>query len=343
MESVWFAVIVFVLTVYTMLDGFDLGVGLLHPWAARTEPERRTVLASIGPVWDGNEVWLIAFGGLLFLAFPRVYAAGFSGFYLPLMMVLWLLIGRGIAIEWRHGLDDPMWKAPLDLLFFACSGLLALLFGLAVGNVVRGVPLDPQGYYQGLFAWMLNPYALLIGALSLTLLALHGANWLALKTEGTLQQRARGIARRLLRVLTAVLALATLATFGVRAGMLHNYRAAPALLVVPLLVAGTVAALWLYRSRDHDLGAFACSSGLIAGLAAATAIGLHPYLLPSEPHPERGLTIASAASNSHSLAVGLLWLSFGLTVVVSHMLFVYALFRGKVAEGGQEPLDTEYI
>jgi cytochrome d ubiquinol oxidase subunit II len=276
-------------------------VGLLHPWAARTELPRRTVLASIGPVWDGNEVRLIAFGGLLFLAFRRSYAAGFSGFSLPLMMVLWLLIGRGIAIEWRHGLDDPMWKAPLDLLLFACSGLLPLTFGLAVGNVVRGVPLDPQGYYRGLVAWMLNPL--------------------------------RAADRRA-----------------------QTDPASPPSGSVPRCstTTGPRPPCWWCRCswpgrwrRCGSPAAAITTSARSPALAASSpagrgqAIGLYPYLLPSEPHPERGLSIANAASNSHSLAVGILWLSFGLTVVVSHMLFVYALFGGKVAESGTGALGRQ--
>jgi cytochrome d ubiquinol oxidase subunit II len=330
MASVWYGVLVFMLTGYAVLDGFDLGVGVLHLWIGRDDRERRTAIAAIGPVWDGNEVWLISFGGLLLLSFPRAYAAGFSGFYLPLMIVLWLLIARGIALEWRASIDDPMWRGPADVVFWLSSVLLTVVFGVAVGNIVRGVPLDSSGYYEGLFAWILNPYALLIGALSLVLLTMHGANWLALKTDGVVQERARRAAGRLLAVLISLTVLAALVTFLVQSRMLSNYRAKPWLIVVPLLIVAMLLVLWHARRRTDDLRAFLGSGGLIVALAGSNAVGLYPYLLPSDPHPERGLTITNAASGSGSLTIGIIWLSIGLTLVIVHTVFIYFLFRGKV-------------
>ena len=235
MSTVWYCILTLGLSIYAILDGFDLGVGVLHLWIARNDTERRTTLSAIGPVWDGNEVWLIAGGGLLVLSFPRVYAAGFSGFYLPLIMVLWLLMGRGLSLEWRANIDNPMWRDAADVIFSVCSILLAIVFGVAVGNVINGVPVNPQGYYQGLFGWILNPYALLMGVFSLLVLTIHGANWLALKTEGPVQERARLVAARLWPVLIVLTFLATIATFLARKEMGINYHDYSIYLVVPLI------------------------------------------------------------------------------------------------------------
>lgn len=330
MSTVWFCILALGLSMYAILDGFDLGVGALHLWIARTEDERRTTLNAIGPVWDGNEVWLIAGGGLLVLSFPRVYAAGFSGFYLALMMVLWLLMGRGLALEWRANVRNPMWRQAADVVFGVSSTLLTVVFGLAVGNVINGVPINPQGYYQGLFAWMLNPYALLMGLFSLVLLTLHGANWLALKTDGPVQERARLFAARLWFALVALVVAATVATFLTRSEMGINYRTFPPYILVPLLTAVLLGALWRFRRENRDLHAFLSSAALILSLGASTAIGLYPYLLLSRPHPERSFTVTNASSATQSLVVGLIWLSIGATIAVAHTGFIYYLFRGKV-------------
>lgn len=330
MQTVWFCVLAVLGGGYAVLDGFDLGVGVLHLWLGRTEDERRTSLLAIGPVWDGNEVWLLATGGLLVLSFPRVYAAGFSGFYLALMFVLWLLMGRGLALEWRASVQHPMWRQAADVSFSVCSILLALLLGVAVGNVVNGVPLNPQGYYQGLFSWMLNPYALLVGLLSVALLAVHGANWLSLKTEGAVQERARLASRRLFPVVVVLIVLVTIGTFLARGAMGVNYHNHPIWLIAPLGTIAMIALQWWYRSKNVDLFAWITSAGLLLTLLVSTGIGLYPYLLPSSPHPERSLTIHNAYSSNFAMQVGLTWLAFGLVLAVAHMSWVYYLFKGKV-------------
>ena len=206
METIWFIFVALMIAMYVLLDGFDLGAGAIHLVAARNERERRTILRAIGPVWDGNEVWLIAAGGTLFFAFPVLYASGFSGFYLPLIMVLWFLMIRGLSIELRGHIDDPMWASFWDAMFFIGSTLLAIFFGAALGNVVRGVPIDEDGYFfQALWTdfspFSQNPgildwYTILIGVLALATLVVHGSNWIALKTEDELNARARRISRR---------------------------------------------------------------------------------------------------------------------------------------------------
>ena len=203
METIWFILVALMLIAYVVLDGFDLGAGIISMLVARNHDERRLVLRAIGPVWDGNEVWLLAAGGALFFAFPRLYASSFSGFYLPLMMVLWLLMLRGVGIELRSHVQDPLWWSFFDFLFSVSSLLLAIFFGAAIGNVVRGVPLDANGYFfeplwtnfrAGTNPGILDWYTVLIGVLALITLTVHGAHYIALKTEGELHQRSQRIA-----------------------------------------------------------------------------------------------------------------------------------------------------
>src|SRR5437899_2698791 len=205
MPTLWFILVLFMITMYVLLDGFDLGAGILHLIVARTNVERRTIVRAIGPVWDGNEVWLIAAAGTLFFTFPVLYASSFSGFYLPLIMVLWFLMLRGVAIELRSHLQNPVWVSFWDGIFFLGSTLLAIFYGAALGNVIRGVPLASNGtFFEALWTdfnpYSSNPgvldwYTILIGLLALSVLTAHGANYIAMKTEGTLNVRSRRIAR----------------------------------------------------------------------------------------------------------------------------------------------------
>src|SRR5919199_2304446 len=198
MTTAWFCFLAVMVAVYVVLDGFDLGVGAVHLWLAKTDEEREEAAAAIGPVWNGNEVWLIAGGGVLFLAFPKDYAAAFSGLYFGLIIVLWLLVGRGLALELRHELDNPLWRTACDVVFCLSSGALALVFGVALGNVVRGVPLEPSGYFSLPLFHILNWYALLVGVFGLVVLCAHGATFLAWRATGAFAERAAGLARRLL-------------------------------------------------------------------------------------------------------------------------------------------------
>lgn len=330
MATAWYCILVFLLGGYVVLDGFDLGVAALYLWAGRGDEERRTILNAIGPVWDGNEVWLIAFGASLFLGFPRVYAAGFSGFYLALIIALWLLMGRGVSLEMRGRVVNPLWSQAFDVVFSLSSVVLAIVYGVAVGNVINGVPLNPQGYYLGLLAWMLNPYALLVGLFSLVLLTVHGAHYLAWKTEGAVQSRARLAAARLWWPLAALIIAATLATFSARPSMGDNFRSFLPYVVVPLAVIPLIAAMWVFRTRGQDFRAFLTSAGLIAALGAATTIGMYPYLLPSRPHPERSFTVSNAAASAGSLFPALIWMGIGLVLVIAYTIIVYRIFKGKV-------------
>jgi cytochrome d ubiquinol oxidase subunit II len=329
-NTVWFVVLSFMLAGYAVLDGFDLGVGALHLVVGRGTDERATAIDAIGPVWNGNEVWLLAAGGSLVVAFPHVYASAFSGFYLALMLVLWLLLLRGVAIEFRHQVPHPMWRDFWDVVFAGASTLLAVLFGVAFANVLRGVPLDAEGEFQGTFALLLNPFALLGGLLSLAVLALHGAAWLAVKTEGAVQGRARRLAGPLWGASVALLVAMVAASFVVRPDFTANFARQPLLLAFPVLALGSAVAFPLFRARGADTRAFSASAGLIAGTLASAAAGLYPHLLPALPgsaHP--GLDIYNSASAPTSLRIALGVYLFGMALVITYLAHAYWIWRGK--------------
>jgi len=329
-HELWFAVLAFMLAGYAVLDGFDLGVGALHMFIGRTSAERGRAIDSIGPVWNGNEVWLLAAGGSMVVAFPSLYAASFSGFYLALMLVLWLLLLRGISIEFRHQVDSPLWHEIWDVVFWISSALLAVLFGVALGNVLRGVPLDVNGEFQGSFALMLNPFAVLGGVLSLVTLSLHGATWVALKTDGTLQPRARMLVGHLWWGTLALLAAMVAASFVVRPDFTANFSRWPVLWIFPLTaIAG---ALFLRRAWGlHDnRGAFLGSAALIVGILTSVAAGLFPKLLPSLPGgPHPGLDIYNAASPANSMRIALWIYVFGMALVILYLSNVYRVWKGR--------------
>src|ERR1700737_2775613 len=225
MGTIWFCLVAIMLTVYVLLDGFDLGAGAVHLLGAKTDSERGQVLASIGPVWDGNEVWLLAAAGTLYFAFPALYASGFSGFYLPLMIVLWLLILRGASIEFRNHIKSAVWDPFWDFLFCASSSLLAIFYGAALANVVRGVPLDASGYFfeplwtnfqLGEETGILDWYTILVGVLALLALSMHGALWVHLKTSGAVSQRAGQLAGRIWWGLLAMTVIVTALTLRIQ-------------------------------------------------------------------------------------------------------------------------------
>jgi cytochrome d ubiquinol oxidase subunit II len=338
----WFLLVAAMLAGYVVLDGFDIGVGVLHLFLARTEEERLVLLRTIGPVWDGNEVWLLAGGGTLYFAFPLLYASAFSGFYLPLMMVLWLLILRGIGIELRMHLETPVWRGLFNGAFGISSLLLAVFYGAALGNVVRGVPLRPDGYFflplwtdwnVGAQPGVLDWYTVLSGVLAAVALAVHGANYAALKTSGDLNRRARQAALRLWPLLALLTAASLAATLLVRPALLENYRRAPVLYAVPALVAAALAKmLWFARSGEEGR-AFASSCAYLALMLAGAAAAVYPNLLLSTTDAKLNITVFNAHSGAHGLAVGLIWWSFGMVLAAGYFVFVYRMFRGKIAAG----------
>ncbi len=331
--EIWFLLIGVLLLGYAVLDGFDLGAGTLHLWVARTDDERRAVQRSIGPVWDGNEVWLLTAGGALFAAFPLVYATVFSGFYLALVLLLAALIFRAVALEFRDQVDSAVWRRAWDIAFFLGSVLPALLLGVAVGNVVRGLPLDGTGAYTGGLVGLLTPFPLIVGLLVVALVVVHGATWLMLKTEDAVAERSR---RAALAGWVALVALWIAATVAARLDAPDRWSAFesnPLAWVAPLVVVAGLAAYPLLVRAGRSLAAFAASAVTIAGLIATLGVGLYPNLVPALGTPERSLTIERAASSDLSLTVMLVFALVGVPIVLAYTAFVYWHFRGKV-EGG---------
>jgi cytochrome d ubiquinol oxidase subunit II len=341
MTTAWFCFLAVMVTIYVVLDGFDLGVGALHLLLARTREEREQTTAAIGPVWNGNEVWLIAGGGVLFLAFPKAYSGAFSGLYFGLILVLWLLVGRGLALELRHQLDHPLWLTACDTVFALSSAALAIVFGVALGNVVRGVPLNPDGYFHLPLFEILNWYGLLIGVFGLVVLCAHGAAFIAWRGTGALQTRAAALARRLL-VVEAVLGVALAwPTYHVRHSMITTFGDHPWRIVFPLIAAAALAAAFVYQRRDAWFRAFAASALFIVGLLTTMAAGLYPKILPAHQGSPNSLTIDNAATGHHALTTALYWWPLGMVLAAVYFAFAYRMFfRAPAAQGGQSTATT---
>jgi cytochrome bd ubiquinol oxidase subunit II len=341
MLFIWFWLVAAMITAYVVLDGFDLGAGILHLLIARTDAERRTVIRTIGPVWDGNEVWLIAGGGTLFAAFPLLYASGFSGFYLPLMIVLWLLILRGIGVELRMHLDSPVWSGLFDGCFAFSSLLLTVFYGAALGNVVRGVPVQRDGYFfLPLWTnWRVGPqpgvldwYTVIAGLIALAALTVHGAHYVALKTSGDLNARSRRLAPMLWPALVVLTFVSLWATLWIRPQLLDNYRQYPVLFIVPVAVAASLAAMFGFHRRSNDKAAFLASSIYVVFMLVGAAAAVYPNLLASTIDPAWNITVYNAAAGSYALSAGLVIWSFGMALAVGYFVFVYRMVRGKVTE-----------
>ena len=328
LNTAWFVVLAFTLAVYAVLDGFDLGLGTIHLLLGRTRQERERLIDTIGPIWNGNEVWLIGAGGAMVVAFPTLYAASFSGFYLALMLVLWLLLLRGLGIEFRHQVHHPMWEDAWDVVFATASAVLALLLGVALANVLRGVPLDANGTFRGTFAVLLNPFALLGGLLSVSTLALHGACWAALKTDGVLQARARRFASVLWFPATALVAAMVASSFAVRPDFTANFLRHPLLLVWPAAAAAALASNRVWIGRGLERNAFLASSAYIAAVLASVAAGLYPVLLPASTGGV-ALDIYNAAAPANSLRIALVVYLTGLALVSIYLVAVYRVWGGK--------------
>ena len=349
MQTLWFILVASMLTIYVLLDGFDLGTGVIHLVIARTDEERRIILRAIGPVWDGNEVWLIAAGGTLFFTFPVLYASSFSGFYLPLMIVLWLLMLRGVAIEIRSRIQDPVWLSFWDGVFFLGSALLTIFSGAALGNVIRGAPLDSHEVFFAPLWTDFNPYSsnpgildwytILVGLLALAVLTAHGANYLAVKTLGVLNTRARRISRWawLLTIILAV--IVSLVTFSVQPQVSASFFSRPWGVIFPLIGVGGLIGMGYFNFRQRDLAAFFSSGAFIVGMLSSAAFSLYPDVLPAV-NRANSLTIYNASSSQYAQAVGLVWWIIGIILASIYFIVTYRLFWGKIspaaAEGGYE-------
>jgi cytochrome d ubiquinol oxidase subunit II len=321
LPTVWFVAIAVLWTGYFVLEGFDFGVGMLLPALGRDEADRRVVLGAIGPVWDGNEVWLITAVGAMFAAFPSWYAATLSGFYLPVLLIILALIGRGAALEYRGKVDDPTWRARCEAAIVAGSAVPAFGWGLVFGNVVRGVELGADGVVTSALADLLNPYALLGGLATLVLFTLHGAVFLALKTDGPVRVRARVTAAAV-----GPVALAGVAGFLLWTGTAHGVPWPVAVAAVLALLAGTALA-----ARGREGWAFLATAAAVAAVTAALFTSLFPAVLPSLTDPAFALTVANAAAAPYTLGV-LSWIGAAfLPLVIAYQAWSYWVFRQRIA------------
>jgi cytochrome d ubiquinol oxidase subunit II len=333
--TVWFCLLVFMIAAYVVLDGFDLGVGALHRILGRDTPERDEATRLIGPVWDGNEVWLIAAGGVLFLGFPKAYAAAFSGLYFGLIVVLWLLVGRGLGLELRHQSENPLWRTACDTVFWLSSAALAFMFGVALGNVVRGVPLGPDGYFKEPLFHLLNWYGLLIGLFGLVVLMTHGASFLAARAGPPLAERAQRTARALWWAELLLAAGLAYPTYSVRHAMFDNFGNDPWRLVFPALALGGLGAQYFFQHAGRWGRGFLASCVFIVGILTAAAAGLYPNILPARAGRPYGLTIDNAATGHHALVVALRWWSLGIALAIGYFIVAYRFLLRPGSDTGE--------
>jgi cytochrome bd ubiquinol oxidase subunit II len=341
METFWFIALVFMMIMYVILDGFDLGCGIFYLSAAKTDNERRIILNSIGPVWDGNEVWLVAAGGTLFFSFPVMYASSFSGFYLPLMIVLWLLIGRAIGIELRKHIDNVLWKKFWDAVFAISSTMLVIFFGAALGNIIRGVPLQKDGtFFEALWttftvspdAGIIDWFTILMSLVAFSVLRGQAANFIAVKTEGIIQDRARKISRSANYYNLMLSIIMFIAVSVVRPEMWDNYFKHYWGFIFPGAGIAGLAGMVLFRLKQNDVKAFISSSVFIAGMLAGTAFGLYPNLLPSTINNDYSLTVYNSKAADYGLQIALYWWIAGIILTTGYFIYLFYMFKGKVSE-----------
>jgi cytochrome d ubiquinol oxidase subunit II len=332
LNAVWFVLVGLLIAGYAVLDGFDFGVGMLHPFV-RGDEERRLSINAIGPVWDGNEVWLVTAGGALFAAFPEAYATAFSGFYSAFMLLLLALIFRAVSIEFRSKRASASWRAFWDYAFSASSFGAALLLGVAFGNVIVGVPMDTRRNMTMAFVDLLTPYPLIVGGTTVALFALHGAIYLVLKTEGEMQARVRRWVRPLMITFILAYAITTLATLLYMPHMIDRIRARPILFAVPVATVLIVANIPREIFHGRDFRAFVSSSMTIVLLMALVGLGLYPTLLRSSTDPTLSLTAYNAASSQTTLNIMLLIAAIGVPIVLLYTTAIYWIFRGKTRLG----------
>ena len=333
LNTLWFILISVLFVGFFFLEGFDYGVGILMPFLGKDDTDRRLILNAIGPVWDGNEVWMIAAGGAMFAAFPHWYAPLFSGFYLPLLLILLGLIVRGVAFEYRSKDRRPAWRSAWDALIFIGSLLPALLWGVAFANIVRGVPIDANMNYTGGFWNLLNPYALSGGLATLSLFTLHGATFLSLKTTGELMNRARAMARRLW--IPAVILVSLFVVAGYFATDMLNHRGALFVLVSVLAAAALLAAGWFIRNRQQGW-AFVMTGLTIVLAVVMLFLGLYPRVMISSLDPAYSLTIDSASSSHYTLRLMSIVALIFVPIVLLYQGWTYWVFRKRI--GHEETL-----
>lgn len=329
LPTIWFLLVGVLIIGYAVLDGFDLGVGVLYLFA-RSEEERRIYLNAIGPVWDGNEVWLLTGGGALFAAFPVVYATVFSAFYLAMMLVVVALIARAVSFEFRGKLEGPGWKKLWDWCFGVGSLLAAVLYGVAVGNVVGGIPIDASGTFTGSFLGLLNPLALICGLMSLAMFTMQGAAYMCLKSEGELRERMRGWTIRGWLAFAALYAIVTLLAIFLAPHAFEGVLGNPLFWILLVLFAASAVSVPFYSRRGRDGPTFLASSVTIVSLVGLVAVGMFPRVVASSIDLANSLTIYNAASTPRTQTAMLIIALIGMPLVLAYTAYVYRVFKGKV-------------
>lgn len=340
LQVLWFALWGLLWALYFMLDGFTLGAGMLHKFIARDDLQRQQVIRTYGPVWDGNEVWLITAGGATFAAFPTTYALMFSYLYAPLLLLLFGLIIRGVSFEFRGLNETSLWKRCWDWAIVLSSLVITLLFGVAFGNIFQGLPMDAAGYHGSLLT-LLNPYGLLTGVLFVALFLQHGALYLAIKTSDALQERARRTARTLWPFMLAV-AVAFLVFTSTATGLYGNFNATPTLWVVPLMAALELVAVRLLVAQNKWLQAFAASCAAIVLVVATGIIGLFPNLIPSSLDPAYSLSLFNSSSSPYTLGIMTVVVAIFIPIIIVYKVWIYRIFRGPVSDAAEEGIGGNY-
>jgi cytochrome d ubiquinol oxidase subunit II len=362
LKLIWWLFVVVLLVGFVLLGGFDLGVGALLPFVGRTDTQRRVLLNAIGPTWEGNQVWFITAGGALFAAWPVAYATAFSGFYWAMLLVLFALFFRPVGFDYRSKVEDPRWRNAWDWGLFVGGAVPALVFGVAFGNLLQGVPFHfdelMRPYYTGSFWGLLNPFALLAGVISLTMLIMHGAVLIQMRTEGALEERARRCVARFGLVFLAAFSLAGIwQAFGIEgyrvlsmpdpAGVitpldktvevaagawLANFKSYPAMILAPISVyIGVLAAILLCRAGRPGVG-FVFSGISLAGVILTAGLAMFPFIMPSSTQPDHSLTLYDATSSHRTLMLMFGAVLIFLPIVLAYTSWVYRVMRGKLTE-----------
>ena len=354
MELFWYIVLMTMLAVYVILDGYDFGAGIIHLFFAKTEKDKKAITNAIGPFWDANEVWLIAAGGVLFFAFPTLYASSFSGFYLPLIMILWLLIFRAIGLELRGQIHNPIWEVVWDKAFGIASLLLALFFGVALGNVVRGVNLgmvengvstheahyfflplwnptfSPQSEQLGILDW----FTVLLGVVGVVALTIHGANWIIFKTNSDLNEKLKKVIFKLNFILLSLVVVSLLIWHIIEPKPFHNFLNKPWLWIFPIITFIGLFGLFKVKTFKKDGKGFLFSSLFLFGGMTSTVASIFPKLLPSTNSINPSLTIENVAAHEYGLSVGVYWFAIAVVLVIAYMIIQYKVFNGKMDNVG---------
>ncbi len=330
LQIIWFILWGVLWAVYFMLDGFVMGAGILHNLIGKSDGDKRVMINTIGPVWEGNEVWLVTAGGVTFAAFPTTYALMFSYLYSALFILLFALIVRGVSYEFRSKEEHPLWRKGWDSAIMAGNFLPALLFGVAFGNIFEGLPMDGAGYHGSLLS-LLNPYGLLTGCLFVALFTVHGALYLTVKTTGDLSKRARTTANNLWPgLLTVAVAFLVYTNFATR--LYDNYLAHPLLMIVPLSAVASLLAIRIFSAKGNPLAAFTASSVTILTVVATAIVGLFPNLIPSSMDPASSLTLYNSSSSPYTLKLMLVVVAIFIPIIIGYKIWIYRIFRAPVRE-----------